>query len=59
MNGLYGLPGDGSGIPKEKQSRLQQFKESPAYPVLLNLTLFGLGVAFIQSPLIEMLAPQL
>ncbi|KAG0668177.1 protein translocation complex component [Maudiozyma exigua] len=60
---MFGMPGLNGGIPtqqpQEPKSRLQEFKESPAFTILLNGTLFVAGVAFIQSPLMDMLAPQL
>ncbi|SCU92995.1 LAMI_0E12838g1_1 [Lachancea mirantina] len=57
MSGRFGIPG---AAPAPKQpSRFQQFKETPAYPILVNVSLFIAGVAFIQSPLMEMMAPQL
>ncbi|AAS51306.1 ACR080Cp [Eremothecium gossypii ATCC 10895] len=58
MNGAYGIPGAGASAPK-KQSMFQQFRDSPAYPVVVNLALFGVGVAFVQSSLMDMMAPQL
>ncbi|ODV95856.1 hypothetical protein PACTADRAFT_2163 [Pachysolen tannophilus NRRL Y-2460] len=50
-----------SGRPQrsEKKSAFESFKETPAYPVLLNLTLFAAGVVFIQSSAMDMLSPQL
>ena len=60
---MFGMPGLNGGIPtqqpQEPKSRLQEFKESPAFTILVNSTLFVAGVAFIQSPLMDMLAPQL
>lgn len=60
---MFGMPGLNGGIPtqqpQEPKSRLQEFKESPAFTILVNGTLFVAGVAFIQSPLMDMLAPQL
>lgn len=63
MSALFGMPGVGapgaSAVPQPPQSRFQKFKESPLYTILLNGTFFVAGVAFIQSPLMEMMAPQL
>lgn len=60
---MFGMPGLNGGIPtqqpQEPKSKLQEFKESPAFTILLNGTLFVAGIAFIQSPLMDMLAPQL
>ncbi|KAG2735614.1 hypothetical protein G9P44_001828 [Scheffersomyces stipitis] len=53
MSGRFPTPS-----PKE-ESAFAKFKQSPAYTIGLNVTLFGLGVLFIQSPLMEMLVPQL
>ncbi|CEP60700.1 Tom6p LALA0_S01e16952g [Lachancea lanzarotensis] len=57
MSGRFNAPG--AGAPAKKPSRFEQFRQTPAYPVLVNLSLFVAGVAFIQSPLMEMMAPQL
>ncbi|SCU85404.1 LAFA_0D15478g1_1 [Lachancea sp. 'fantastica'] len=57
MSGRFNAPGAGS--PAKKASRFEQFRQTPAYPVLVNLSLFVAGVAFIQSPLMDMMAPQL
>jgi len=56
------MPGLNGGIPSAPQapkSKFQEFKESPAFTIVLNGSLFIAGVAFIQSPLMDMLAPQL
>ncbi|CCD25390.1 Tom6p NDAI_0F00710 [Naumovozyma dairenensis CBS 421] len=58
MNPTGATIGTNNGVPSNK-SRFQQFKESPAFTVLLNGTLFVAGVTFIQSPLMDMLAPAL
>lgn len=44
---------------KEEKSTLQKIKETPAFAVGTQVALFGLGVLFIQSPLMDMLVPQL
>ncbi|CCE90411.1 Tom6p TDEL_0B02820 [Torulaspora delbrueckii] len=49
----------GAPVPQAPKSKFQQFKESPLYTIVLNGSLFIAGVAFIQSPLMEMMAPQL
>ncbi|SCU85603.1 LAME_0D02014g1_1 [Lachancea meyersii CBS 8951] len=49
----------GAGSPAKKASKFEQFRQTPAFPVLVNLSLFVGGVAFIQSPLMDMMAPQL
>lgn len=47
-------------IPTPKpESTFEQIKKTPAFTIALNATLFAAGVAFIQSPLMEMLVPQL
>ncbi|CAB4256288.1 similar to Saccharomyces cerevisiae YOR045W TOM6 Component of the TOM (translocase of outer membrane) complex responsible for recognition and initial import steps for all mitochondrially directed proteins [Maudiozyma barnettii] len=59
---MFGMPGLNGGIPSAPQapkSKFQEFKESPAFTIVLNGSLFIAGVAFIQSPLMDMLAPQL
>lgn len=60
---LFGMPGMGlegaASSSNKPKSRFQLFKESPAYTILINGGLFVAGVAFIQSPLMKMLAPQL
>lgn len=49
-----------SGRPvPQKESSLAQFTKTPAFTVALNAGLFVAGVVFIQSPLMEMLVPQL
>ncbi|EJT44129.1 TOM6-like protein [Saccharomyces kudriavzevii IFO 1802] len=55
------MPDAGAGAASSQQpkSRFQAFKESPLYTIVLNGTFFIAGVAFIQSPLMDMLAPQL
>ncbi|SCU77770.1 LADA_0A02124g1_1 [Lachancea dasiensis] len=57
MSARFSAPG--ASAPAKKQSRFEQFKQTPAFPVLVNLSLFVAGVAFIQSPLMDMMAPQL
>lgn len=44
---------------KEEKSTFQKSKETPAFAVGTQVALFGLGVLFIQSPLMDMLVPQL
>ncbi|CUS21773.1 LAQU0S04e00474g1_1 [Lachancea quebecensis] len=57
MSARFTAPG--AGAPAKKPSRFEQFKQTPAFPVLVNLGLFVAGIAFIQSPLMDMMAPQL
>lgn len=57
MSARFGLPG--AAAPAKKQSKFEQFRQTPAYPILVNVGLFVAGVAFINSPLMEMMAPQL
>ncbi|SCW02253.1 LAFE_0F02366g1_1 [Lachancea fermentati] len=57
MSARFGIPG--AQAPAKKQSKLEQFRQTPAYPILVNVSLFIAGVAFIQSPLMDMMAPQL
>lgn len=57
---MFAMPGiHGQPESKKPKSKFEEFKESPAYTLLVNGTLFIAGVAFIQSPLMEMFAPQL
>lgn len=58
---MFAMPDAGAGAASSQQpkSRFQAFKESPLYTIVLNGTFFIAGVAFIQSPLMDMLAPQL
>lgn len=56
MSGMFNVPG---ASPSQPKSRLQEFRESPMYTIFVNGTLFVAGIAFIQSPLMEMLAPEL
>lgn len=60
---MFGMPGMGpeaaSPANDKPKSRFQAFRESPAYTIILNGGLFVAGVAFIQSPLMDLLAPQL
>jgi import receptor subunit TOM6 len=47
-------------VPTPKQeSTFDQIKKMPAFTVAVNVGLFVAGVAFIQSPLMDMLVPQL
>ncbi|ODV57876.1 Tom6p ASCRUDRAFT_131967 [Ascoidea rubescens DSM 1968] len=55
MNGVYGIP---RATKQEPVSRFQKFKESPAYPVVLNVSLFAAGVWFIQSEIMDLMVPQ-
>lgn len=48
-----------SGREQKQESYLESFTKLPVYPVVVNTALFAAGVAFIQSPLMEMLVPQL
>lgn len=41
------------------ESKIEQITKTPAFTIALNTTLFAAGVFFIQSPLMEMLVPQL
>ncbi|BAO39535.1 mitochondrial import receptor subunit TOM6 [Kluyveromyces marxianus] len=57
---MFAAPGAApSASAPGKESRFEQFKQSPAFPVLVHTALFAAGVAFIQSSVIEMLSPQL
>ncbi|KAK6462278.1 hypothetical protein DFJ63DRAFT_341939 [Scheffersomyces coipomensis] len=49
MSGRFAAP-----EPKE-ESTFEQIKKAPIFAVAVNATLFGLGVLFIQSPLMDML----
>ncbi|EDO16793.1 hypothetical protein Kpol_526p46 [Vanderwaltozyma polyspora DSM 70294] len=61
MSGMFQVPGQGAGagMPRKPKSKFQEFRESPMYTVLVNGAFFVAGVAFIHSPLMEMLAPEL
>lgn len=48
-----------SGREQKEESYLESLRKLPVYPVAVNTVLFAAGVAFIQSPLMEMLVPQL
>ncbi|EGW31448.1 uncharacterized protein SPAPADRAFT_62014 [Spathaspora passalidarum NRRL Y-27907] len=45
--------------PPKEESTFQKIKSTPAFIVGTQAVLFGLGVLFIQSPLMDMLVPQL
>lgn len=47
------------GSKKSAGEKIQEFKKTPLYSVLLHGGLFVAGVAFIQSSVMDMLAPQL
>ncbi|CAR26679.1 hypothetical protein ZYGR_0H05000 [Zygosaccharomyces rouxii] len=55
MSGMFSAP----KAPQPPKSAFQKFKESPLYTIVLNGGFFVAGVAFIQSPLMDMMAPQL
>ncbi|CDH14214.1 uncharacterized protein ZBAI_06000 [Zygosaccharomyces bailii ISA1307] len=48
-----------SDSPEYHYGDEKKAEESPLYTIVLNGGLFIAGVAFIQSPLMEMMAPQL
>ncbi|CCF57598.1 hypothetical protein KAFR_0C06070 [Kazachstania africana CBS 2517] len=64
---MFSIPANNAnmgGIPTSApshnaKSKFQRFRETPAYTMVLNGAFFIAGVAFIQSPLMDMLAPQL
>ncbi|GMM53445.1 Tom6 protein [Maudiozyma humilis] len=59
---MFGMPGLNGGFPAAPAApkfKFQEFKESPAFTILVNGSLFVAGIAFIQSPIMDMLAPQL
>ncbi|ODQ81043.1 hypothetical protein BABINDRAFT_160460 [Babjeviella inositovora NRRL Y-12698] len=45
--------------PQTPKSAFQKFKESPMYTIAVHTGLFAAGVFFIQSPMMEMLVPDL
>lgn len=45
--------------PKQQPSTYQQIVSSPAFAAAVQVGLFAAGVAFIQSPLMDFLVPQL
>lgn len=45
--------------PAKQPSAFEQFKNSPAFTVAVQASLFAAGVAFIQSSLMDFLVPQL
>ncbi|QLG70643.1 hypothetical protein HG535_0A05840 [Zygotorulaspora mrakii] len=59
MSGIFGASAAAANEPESSKSVFQKFKESPLYTITLNGAFFVAGVAFIQSPLMEMMAPQL
>ncbi|CUM64720.1 uncharacterized protein PRCAT00002330001 [Priceomyces carsonii] len=52
------MSGRGAAQPQES-SAFEKFRASPAFTVGLNVVLFAAGVALIQSPVMDMLVPQL
>jgi len=44
---------------QKELSKFEQLRKTPGWTVGVNLTLFAAGIAFIQSPLMDMLVPQL
>lgn len=44
---------------KENDSFISKVTSNPVFPLGLNVVLFIAGVAFIQSPLMDAMAPQL
>lgn len=56
MNVSGRIPPQGA---KEEQSTFEKIKNSPAFTIGTQAALFGLGGLFIQSPLMDMLVPQL
>ena len=60
MFGMKGMGLEDTSLATNKlKSKFQLFKGSSAYTVLVNGGLFIAGVAFVQSPLMKILAPQL
>ena len=53
MSGRFPTP------PSKEASRFEEFTKSPAFTLGVNAVLFVAGVVFIQSPMMEMLVPQL
>lgn len=45
--------------PAKEESAFAKFKKTPGYIIGTQVALFGLGIAFIQSSLMDMLVPQL
>ncbi|EDK44750.1 hypothetical protein PP707_07025 [Acetobacter pasteurianus] len=43
----------------KEESYIEKIKKTPAFTIGTQVALFGLGVLFIQSPLMDMLVPQL
>ncbi|CAR64399.1 Tom6 [Kluyveromyces lactis] len=56
---MFGIPGAPAPSAPASESKFDQFKQTPAFPVLVHTALFAAGVAFIQSSVIELLSPQL
>lgn len=44
---------------EQEESFLQGIRKLPVYTIGVNVVLFAAGVAFVQSPLMDMLVPQL
>lgn len=45
--------------PKQQPSTFEQIKNAPAFTAAVQVAIFAAGVAFIQSPFMEFLVPQL
>lgn len=45
--------------PSKEESAFAKFRKTPQFIVGTQVVLFGLGIAFIQSSLMDMLVPQL
>lgn len=45
--------------PTQQPTTLEQITKTPAFAVAVQVGLFAAGVAFIQSPLMDFLVPQL
>ncbi|CDO94955.1 unnamed protein product [Kluyveromyces dobzhanskii CBS 2104] len=56
---MFGVPGAPAPSAPGSESRFEQFRQTPAFPVLIHTALFAAGIAFIQSSVIELLSPQL
>ncbi|ODQ61348.1 hypothetical protein WICANDRAFT_61905 [Wickerhamomyces anomalus NRRL Y-366-8] len=60
MSSVYARPG-ASAAPKksEKESIYSKIVNNPSFPIIFNLGLFAAGIAFIQSPIMDAMAPHL
>ncbi|KAL6940821.1 hypothetical protein ACO0QE_004739 [Hanseniaspora vineae] len=59
MSAPFMIPGTEATTSEQEPSMFAKFKATPLFTMLSHGLLFAAGVAFIQSPLMDSLAPQL